>query len=43
MMEVTTIEPQRYIPMFGLSGLGFQLQGKSCLHLVRVMMFDGAD
>ncbi|SPO29952.1 uncharacterized protein UTRI_06258_B [Ustilago trichophora] len=27
MMDVTTIEPQRYIPMFGLSGLGFQLQG----------------
>ena len=26
-MDVTTIEPQRYIPMFGLSGLGFQLQG----------------
>lgn len=27
MIDVTTLEPQRYIPMFGLSGLGFQLQG----------------
>ncbi len=27
MLDVTTIEPQRYIPLFGLSGLGFQLQG----------------
>lgn len=27
MLDVNTIEPQRYIPMFGLSGLGFQLQG----------------
>lgn len=27
MLDVTTIEPQRYVPLFGLSGLGFQLQG----------------
>lgn len=27
MLDITTVEPQRYIPMFGLSGLGFQFQG----------------
>lgn len=27
MLDVISTEPQRYIPMFGLSGLGFQLQG----------------
>ncbi|SNX87382.1 uncharacterized protein MEPE_06092 [Melanopsichium pennsylvanicum] len=27
MMHPSTFEPQRYIPIFGLSGLGFQLQG----------------
>ncbi|CBQ70065.1 conserved hypothetical protein [Sporisorium reilianum SRZ2] len=27
MLDIISAEPQRYIPMFGLSGLGFQLQG----------------